>query len=509
MQRQGGYYGELSGKPAFSQSGNSLRRFSAHLRASTRRSTVYATTPMLGVFSGGDLRTFQSALAERLRHLPVRELTQLLHHLADQQRKHQGDLIRACEEFAESRFKSTTRGKQTLERLSIGMQSKALDGFLEVLTENFRQILYGREEDVVGLHVISYFIARTTPPLRDRPTVRPGQAGKDQGNQILERIAETIPSSRYGSLLRAIAHNQAQTAVLGINQLTAGLFRALDTYAQREPVEGDPETFVADRILPHLPVYEILHTLRLYQDVEPLGAMERAFPAGNSALLALREDVDAMGKYIPLFQQELLRRHGVDVGDFFEPTRFKPALLPTLRPDLAVLMQPDLFNTDLQKLREVIDGPIEPDWAKEVEMLLRIPVEIRFWRGRAWALLERPVFQRVESFVELAVALYSLSSKMPKRELPSGVREVRLPSTLTSYFRGAGSDDEMRQFLAAAVEYLNIAAEGQLEVPATIIRAMKEVERIASIEEQALNPVQQDRLRFYLLQIARLAGENG
>jgi hypothetical protein len=88
-------------------------------------------------------------------------------------------------------------------------------------------------------------------------------------------------------------------------------------------------------------------------------------------------------------------------------------------------------------------------------------------------------------------------------------REVRLPSTLTSYFRVTGSDDEMRQFLAAAVEYLNIAAEGQIEVPATVIRAMREVERIASIEEQALNPVQQDRLRFYLLQIARLAGENG
>ena len=509
MQRQGGYYGELSGMPAFTQSENSVRRFAAELKASTRRSTVYATTPMLGVFSGGDLRTFQSAIAERIRHLPVQELTQLLHHIADQQRKHQSDLVRACEEFADSRFKSTTRGMQTLERLSIGAQSKTLDGFLEVLTENFRQILYGRDEDVVGLHVISYFIARTTPPLRDRPTVRPGQTGKDQGNRILERIAETIPSSRYGSLLRAIAHNQAQTAVLGINQLTVGLFRALDAFAHREPVEGDPETFVADRILPHLPVYEILHSLRLYQDVEHIKVMERAFPAGNSALLALREDLDAMAKYIPLFQQELLRRHGVDVGDFFEGTRFKPVLLPTLRPDLAVLMQPDLFNTEMQRLREVIDGPVEPEWSGRVDALLRIPREIRFWRTRAWALLERPVFQRVESFVELAVALYSISSKMQRRDLPSAVREVRLPSTLTSYFRVTGGDDEMRQFLAAAVEYLNIAAEGQLEVPATIIRAMKEVERIASIEEQALNPVQQDRLRFYLLQIARLAGENG
>ena len=243
--------------------------------------------------------------------------------------------------------------------------------------------------------------------------------------------------------------------------------------------------------------------------MEQMHTMERAFPAGNSALLALREDVDAMTKYIKLFQQELLRRHGIDVSDFFEPTGFKTALLPTLRPDLAVLMQPDLFNTDMQKLREVIDGSIDEGWSNEVEKLLNIPLEIRFWRARAWALLERPVFQRVEAFVELAVALYSISSKLLHHDLPVAAREVRLPSTLTSYFRVKGSDDEMRQFLAAAVEYLNIAAEGQIEVPATVIRAMREVERIASIEEQALNPVQQDRLRFYLLQIARLAGENG
>jgi len=509
MQRQGGYYGELSGMPAFTQSENSSRRFAGELRASTRKSTLYATTPMQGVFSGGDLRTFQSAIAERIRHIPVHELTQLLHHISKQQQKHRGDLVRACEEFAQSRFKSTRRGEQTLERLTIGAQSKALDGFLEVLTANFRQILYGREEDVVGLHVISYFIARTTPPLRDRPSVRPGQSAKEEGNRILERIAETIPFARYGSLLRAIAHNQAQTAVLGINQLTVGLFRALDAFAHRESVEGDPETFLADRILPHLPVYEILHTLRLYHAVEHLQILERAFPAGNSALLALREDVDAMAKYIPLFQQELLRRHGIDVVDFFEPAGFKAALLPTLRPDLAVLLQPDLFNTDLQHLRKMIDGSIDQVWLKDVGGLLRIPEEIRFWRSRAWSLLERPVFQRVESFVELAVALFSISSKLQRRDFQLAPRDVRLPSALMSYFRVTRGDDEMRQFLAAAVEYLNIAAEGQLEVPATIIRAMKEVERIASIEEQALNPVQQDRLRFYLLQIARLAGENG
>jgi hypothetical protein len=71
------------------------------------------------------------------------------------------------------------------------------------------------------------------------------------------------------------------------------------------------------------------------------------------------------------------------------------------------------------------------------------------------------------------------------------------------------ADDEMRQFLAAAMEYLTIASEGLMEVPANIIRAMKEVERIAAIEEQALSGEEQDRLRFFLLQIARITGENG
>jgi hypothetical protein len=67
----------------------------------------------------------------------------------------------------------------------------------------------------------------------------------------------------------------------------------------------------------------------------------------------------------------------------------------------------------------------------------------------------------------------------------------------------------MRQFLGAALEYLGALSEGMIEVPVSIIRSMKEVERIAKIEDQALLPEQQQLLRFYLLQIARLAGENG
>jgi aspartate/methionine/tyrosine aminotransferase len=511
MQRQGGYYNEVSGKAAFVQSEESTRRFTAHLRESTRRSTVYATTPMLGVFAGGDIRTFQSAIAERVRHLGVEEFAQLLHHLALLQGTHRGDLRRASEEFAESRLTSTARSEHALERLTVGDREPALEAFLKVLTENFRQILYGRDEDVVGIHIISYFIARTTPPLRDRPTVRPGPAGKGQGSRILERIAETIPFSRYGSLLRAIAHNQAQTTVLGVNQLTTGLFRALDTFSRMEPVEGNPETYMADRILPHLPVYEILRSLRLYHDPDEtyLRAVERAFPAGNSAFVALREDIDAMGRYIPLFQQELLRRHGIDVSDFFEGIRFIPDLLPTLRPDIAVLLQPDLFNTDPEKLWNLIGLPVEAEWRAAVARLLSAPAEIRRWRADAWALLENPVFQRVESFVELAVALYSLSGRKLSTDVPLSGRAAKMPSKLDSFFRMSRADDEMRQFLAAAMEYLTIASEGLMEVPANIIRAMKEVERIAAIEEQALSGEEQDRLRFFLLQIARITGENG
>ena len=511
MQRQGGYYGEVSGQAAFLHSETAARRYASHLRESTRRSTVYATTPMLGVFAEGDLRTFQSAISEHVRYLSINDFAQLLHHLTWMQSTHRRDLTRASEELADSRLKSTSRGEQALERLTIGTRDAALDSFLDVLTENFRQILYGRDEDVVGIHIISYFIARTTPPLRDRPTARTGLRGKEQGNRILERIAETIPFSRYGSLLRAIAHNQAQTSILGINQLTTGLFRALDTFSRQGPVDGGPETFLSDRILPHLPVHEILQSLRLYHEVETpyLRLIERAFPAGNSSFLALREDLDAMTKYLPLFQQELIRRHGIDVSDFFRETQFIPDLLPTLRPDLAVLLQPDIFNTGIDRLHALIGGSLESSWMAEVRRLLDGPAEIRQWRSRAWALLEKPVYQRVQAFVELAVSLYSISSKNPVLEGSVRSGSVRLPSSMGSFFRMSRIDDEMRQFLAAATEYLTLASEGMVEVPANIIRAMKEVERIAAIEEQALTAEQQDRLRFYLLQIARVAGENG
>ena len=183
------------------------------------------------------------------------------------------------------------------------------------MTENFRHILYGREEDVIGIHIISYFIGRSIPQLRDRPTSRKTfGTGAERGQRILANIAEIIPLAKQGSLLRAISHNQAQTAVLGINQLTTGLFRALERFAQQAFVEAEQERMIAERLLPYLPVYEILSTLRIYQDWqgEFLERIETAFPAGNSAFVALREDNEAMQRYLPFFQQELLRRHGCE-----------------------------------------------------------------------------------------------------------------------------------------------------------------------------------------------------
>jgi len=513
MQRQGGYYAEVSGLPAFGTTPEARRIIATSLQAAGRKSAEYATTPLMGLFTGSDLRTLQSAVSEQLRHLPVREMARVLHHLKESQHRHRDDLIRATESLVESRLQQKKRGTQEIERLTVGVRDAVFDQFLELVTENFRQILYGREHDVVGIHVISYFIARTMPQLRDRPTVRPTSGtGEERGQKILEQIAGIIPFSRHGSRLRAIAHNQAQTAILGLNQLTTGIFRSLERFSQLEFKEGDPESLIADRILPRLPVYEMLNTIRIYHDpaLTFMKAMEEAFPAGNTALVALREDNDGLKRYIGLMQQELLRRHGLDVADFFEHGKLIPGFLPSLRPDLAVLLQEDLFNTEMVKLEVGDNGRgIEGIWKLEMERLLAIPRSIRSWRSKIWTLLEQPIFQRVQSFVELAVALHSLSSTgqtLPPQDI---VRGGKLPSDLSHFFRGATSTDDMSQFLAAAFDYLTSLSAGMIEVPIAIIRSLKEVEQIARIEEQALSPEKQELLRFYMLQIARLAGENG
>jgi hypothetical protein len=350
------------------------------------------------------------------------------------------------------------------------------------------------------------------PQLRDRPTSRRrSAAGVDRGQQILANIAEIIPLSKQGSLLRAIAHNQAQTSVLGVNQVTTGLFRALEYYTEKTFPEAKRESMIAERILPQLPVYEILHTLRIYQDWkgEFIKRVETAFPAGNSAFVALREDNDAMGRFIPLFQQELLRRQGLNVSDFLANGVFFPELLPTLRPDLSVLLQNNLFNTDPDQIMGFSNDVLDDVWRRQVSHLLQLPEKIRYWRSIIWDVMEESIYQRVQSFTELATALHSFSSTRSFGALLPPPHGAKLPSALSGFIRTARGDDEMRQFLVGAVEYLSSFTGGSIEIPVSIIRALNDVERIALIEESALPAARQDVLRCAVLQIARLAGENG
>jgi hypothetical protein len=512
MQRQGGYYSRVAGQPAFGRTKEDQRRFAEHLPAAARKSTGYAVTPLKGVFLGGDLRTFQSNLSEQVRFLRVRDFVSLQIHIREAQYSHREDLIRAAETIAESRLGAQSRSLQELERLTIGPNEALMENFLTELTANFRHILYGRAEDVVGIHVISYFIGRTLPQLRDRPSSRrtPG-SGVDRGQQILANIAEIIPLAKQGSLLRAIAHNQSQTVVLGINQLTTGLFRALERFAQKTFAEAERERMATERLLPYLPVYEILSTLRNYQDWkgEYLKRIETAIPSGNSAFVALREDSDARQYYLPLFQQELLRRQGVFVNDFFTEGVFNPQLLPTLRPDLAVLLQKDLFNTDMDRFMQPIAGRVADEWQEEVAKLLHLPLQIRHWRSIIWDVLGESIYQWVQSFTELATALYSFSTSQSFDRSPAIARDTKLSPALAGYFRTARADDEMRHFLIGSLEYLNSITQREIEVPVSIIRAMNDVERIAQIEESALSPEKQDVIRYCTLQIARLTGENG
>jgi hypothetical protein len=82
------------------------------------------------------------------------------------------------------------------------------------------------------------------------------------------------------------------------------------------------------------------------------------------------------------------------------------------------------------------------------------------------------------------------------------------PRDVASFLRGP-AEDSLQQFLLTAVEYLSAIPQGSVELPTNVVKAMKEVKRIVKIEEQALSVREQDMLRFYLLQIARAAGENG
>jgi aspartate/methionine/tyrosine aminotransferase len=514
MQRQGGYYADFSSNPTFIKSDFNNQLLTRFLKESTMKSTEFAVSPLHGVFAGGDLRTLQSAISEKVRTLSSGERSQLYFHMRKAQEFYHSELVRVSESFIDTRLAFESKSLSELGRLTLGKNDEVFNEFAKLTSQNFQTITYGSNDDTVGIHIISYFLSKAMPVLRDRPVERPSRAFEsNQGQRILERIASTIPLCKHGSLLRAISHNKAQTFVLGINQLTTGLFRALNQFSQKEFIGSTGHQLLNDRILPRLPVYEILHTLRIFQDHElkNVAKFSDAFPAGLTSFALLREDIDSFALFIPMLQKELLRRHGINVSEFFKGDKFISELLPTVRPDLAVLFQHDLFNTDINSVIKESKNKIAQNWLDEFSELLILPKKIRYWREKIWDLLENPVKEQVKSFVELAIALNTLSKDMDTRDFSSTLttaKKTKLESSLAGMFRGK-VDDSMQQFLSAAVQYLTLLPSKMVEVPIDIVRALKEVERILRIEEQALSKNKQELLNFYLLQIAHHVGDNG
>ena len=513
-QRQGGYYDASAGAPTVHGTTDGQARLRAHLGEPARRAAETARTPLAGVLEGGELRTWQSNVAEQLRRLRAAERAALLHHVRGQQREHDATLERAAAVLRETRSRFRERGLQELELLTRGPHDARLDAFLALVERNFRHILYGRDEDVVGLHAISYFVSRAVPALRDRPVVRPSrELGQKGGREILGRIALTLPLSRHGSLLRAIGHNLAQTTILGVNQLSTGLFRALSEFVEQQGEGAAASRALTDAVLPRLPVRDLLRTLRLYHDprLTYVRRMETAFPAGNSAFVALREDNEALPRFVGALQRELVRRVGLHPDEFLAGDHVRPELLPALRPDLAVLLQPDLFNEDAQRLFETVGGDPDEGWRTEVAGLLTTPGEVREMRERVWEILEAPVRAQVESFVELTRAIYTLTVGEGVDASVFGPEQrqlIRLRGEMADVLRG-NVDDPMRQFLIAAVQFLTRIPGNVAEVPVEVVRALQDVRRIVRIEEQALGEREQALVRFHVLRVARLCGENG
>ena len=56
------------------------------------------------------------------------------------------------------------------------------------------------------------------------------------------------------------------------------------------------------------------------------------------------------------------------------------------------------------------NGKIDADWQKQVTELLQLPEQVRYWRSVIWDLMGDSIYQRVQSFTELATALHSVST---------------------------------------------------------------------------------------------------
>ncbi len=490
MQRQGGYYDARGGQPAFIDSPG------AGLSPASIEAARFARTPLRGILSGAEFRTWQSTVSEKIRHLPLRSRAVVFHHVRRQQENYRSELLRAAEPFIETRLQFTRQGLNDLQQLAMAQASAMYSAFLETLTATFRQILYGRPEEVIGLHVLSYFISRSVPALRDRPTVRPG---RDTDRQFISRMSQVLPMSENGSLLRAIGHQQAQTVVLGYHQLTTGLFRSMAAFTRSFPNPQSGREALSRYIIPALPVAEILAGLFYYQEPGQrwLKNLLPVFPEGSAVGQTVGEDLRALPGYLPLLQQELLRQQGMPVEDFFRSGTFDSSFLPALRPDLAVLLQAD-FDW-------LPDQEGSPAWRDEVRHLHRKRQMIQFWREKIWQLIGPRIALQSRRFIQLALAVHGLAGKEGWLD-PGAAKPKRV---VKHPFVTELLDDNLQQFLRETMQVMAQMNRRGGEVSVELVRIIRDMKGIMQVEGQALSSTEQDIFRFYLLQIARLSGENG
>ena len=165
----------------------------------------------------------------------------------------------------------------------------------------------------------------------------------------------------------------------------------------------------------------------------------------------------------------------------------------------------------MERLMAQVKPPVADDWQQTVQHLLNIPRQIYFWRQKIWQLIENKVALQVASFVQLAQAIMQLMKQQRTANNGLQVQLTQFQRTYQQVTAGLQSvaDENLRQFLLAALEYLAQSRQQGMEIPINVMRALHDVERIVQIESQPLSAEEQQELRFYILQIARLTGENG
>lgn len=508
-QRQGGFYDAFAAQKVFQF--ETRQAVAAHLKVDsfTAEELLHARSPLGGIFSTSDFRTFQSNVIEKLRQIPASDLVNTFFHIRRVQADYENQIQLTGQTYWGSRRRLQVEMEAQLEGLLKGELTETYLEFTEMVRRNFQHILYGAPEDMAGIHVVSYFISRALLSVRDRPTVRPTkETGEDRRRQIVEHLSGTLPLSEHGTLLRAIGHNKAQSMILGINQLTTGLFRAMREFIGDGPNAIAQVYKLQKDILPQLPVKDILNSLRLYHDpnFHFLKQLEAAFPPGNTALKVLNEERRVFRELLPLLQQELMRQNGL-TRLFKHREELSPEILRTIRPDLAVLLQANIFNTDPAFFGDASRPELAGIAAQlqQRELILNLQEQI-------WELLGAPITEQVKSFFELAQAIKALRSEgkisWPKSDDVSRGQISRLGGQVNRMLRDV-ADDSMRQFLISTVQYLLHLPETLEDIPEAVIIALRDVRKILILEEQTISPQAQHHLLFLFTNIARIAGEAG